>query len=302
MLLLQKCHTELVLRLHLMGVCNIFLLIAGGSTTTNEETSRPSTPHSAGPRSSPLPTPSQSRDRGIGVPGSDPHRHSPASSLGDEVTPPRPSLGSHHLSSLLGSSFLHQHDSYLQLAGQKNLPSYMDRRHDEEMVVDGDEEVDGDEDDSKDDKKDGSLLSNNKRKKKTRTVFSRSQVFQLESTFDMKRYLSSSERAGLAASLHLTETQVKIWFQNRRNKWKRQLAAELEAANMAQAAQRLVRVPILYHEAASTPGLQHHLGAPVTSASSYPSLYYHHHHHHAAASSTQSSSPVPPRPPLPSLV
>ena len=34
------------------------------------------------------------------------------------------------------------------------------------------------------------------------------QVFQLESTFDLKRYLSSSERAGLAASLHLTETQV----------------------------------------------------------------------------------------------
>uniref|UniRef100_A0A803VQ08 H6 family homeobox 3 n=1 Tax=Ficedula albicollis TaxID=59894 RepID=A0A803VQ08_FICAL len=70
------------------------------------------------------------------------------------------------------------------------------------------------------------------RKKKTRTVFSRSQVFQLESTFDMKRYLSSSERAGLAASLHLTETQVKIWFQNRRNKWKRQ--AELEAANLTE--------------------------------------------------------------------
>ncbi|KAL4640150.1 homeobox protein HMX3 [Arapaima gigas] len=94
------------------------------------------------------------------------------------------------------------------------------------------------------------------RKKKTRTVFSRSQVFQLESTFDMKRYLSSSERAGLAASLHLTETQVKIWFQNRRNKWKRQLAAELEAANLSHAAaQRVVRVPILYHEgAASDPG------------------------------------------------
>lgn len=52
----------------------------------------------------------------------------------------------------------------------------------------------------------------NKRKKKTRTVFTRSQVFQLESTFDMKRYLSSSERAGLAASLHLTETQVSPGF------------------------------------------------------------------------------------------
>ena len=95
----------------------------------------------------------------------------------------------------------------------------------------------------------------NRRKKKTRTVFSRSQVFQLESTFDMKRYLSSSERAGLAASLQLTETQVKIWFQNRRNKWKRQLAAELEAANMAHtAAHRMVRVPILYHDTASGHG------------------------------------------------
>ncbi|KAH9362926.1 hypothetical protein HPB48_014292 [Haemaphysalis longicornis] len=91
-----------------------------------------------------------------------------------------------------------------------------------------------------------------RRKKKTRTVFTRSQVFQLESTFDMKRYLSSSERAGLAASLQLTETQVKIWFQNRRNKWKRQLAAELEAANLAQ--QRMVRLPpaaaVLYESAA----------------------------------------------------
>ncbi|KAG8134814.1 hypothetical protein E2320_007892 [Naja naja] len=87
------------------------------------------------------------------------------------------------------------------------------------------------------------------RKKKTRTVFSRSQVFQLESTFDVKRYLSSSERAGLAASLRLTETQVKIWFQNRRNKWKRQLAADLEAAQLPPStAQRIVRVPVLYHD------------------------------------------------------
>lgn len=89
------------------------------------------------------------------------------------------------------------------------------------------------------------------RKKKTRTVFSRSQVFQLESTFDVKRYLSSSERASLAASLHLTETQVKIWFQNRRNKWKRQLAADLEAVHIPNSTQRIVRVPILYHEGPS---------------------------------------------------
>ncbi|GAA6216295.1 homeobox protein HMX1-like [Lates japonicus] len=97
------------------------------------------------------------------------------------------------------------------------------------------------------------------RKKKTRTVFSRSQVFQLESTFDLKRYLSSSERAGLAASLQLTETQVKIWFQNRRNKWKRQIAEDMEASSSAAAVavpyatQRVIRVPVLYRESISTP-------------------------------------------------
>ncbi|VDK42555.1 unnamed protein product [Anisakis simplex] len=68
------------------------------------------------------------------------------------------------------------------------------------------------------------------RKKKTRTVFSRQQVSQLEMTFDMKRYLSSQERAHLASTLRLTETQVKIWFQNRRNKWKRQAVTEMDSS------------------------------------------------------------------------
>ncbi|KAM9769318.1 H6 family homeobox 4 [Menidia menidia] len=91
-------------------------------------------------------------------------------------------------------------------------------------------------------------------KKKTRTIFSKRQIFQLESTFDMKRYLSSAERACLAGSLQLTETQVKIWFQNRRNKLKRQISTELDgpAADFPEAVKPVAAVvgplPGLYKE------------------------------------------------------
>ncbi|XP_076830796.1 H6 family homeobox 4 [Brachyhypopomus gauderio] len=85
-------------------------------------------------------------------------------------------------------------------------------------------------------------------KKKTRTIFSKRQIFQLESTFDMKRYLSSAERACLANSLQLTETQVKIWFQNRRNKLKRQLSTEMDGPNAEFGDGKTVQLPSLYKE------------------------------------------------------
>lgn len=66
-------------------------------------------------------------------------------------------------------------------------------------------------------------------KKKTRTVFSRYQVHELEKKFEGRQYLSSTDRSLLAQQLQLTETQVKIWFQNRRNKQKRQKEADGDA-------------------------------------------------------------------------
>ncbi|MEE6486519.1 hypothetical protein FKM82_014623 [Ascaphus truei] len=58
--------------------------------------------------------------------------------------------------------------------------------------------------------------------RRARTAFTYEQLVALESRFHSSRYLSVCERLSLALTLHLTETQVKIWFQNRRTKWKKQ--------------------------------------------------------------------------------
>nr|CAH7745973.1 unnamed protein product [Callosobruchus chinensis] len=61
-----------------------------------------------------------------------------------------------------------------------------------------------------------SSTTNAGRKKRSRAAFTHAQVFELERRFSQQRYLSGPERADLAAALKLTETQVKIWYQNRR--------------------------------------------------------------------------------------
>ncbi|XP_051965110.1 homeobox protein Nkx-3.1-like [Xyrauchen texanus] len=67
------------------------------------------------------------------------------------------------------------------------------------------------------------------KKKRSRAAFTHLQVLELEEKFSRQRYLSAPERAHLASALHLTETQVKIWFQNRRYKTKRkQLTTEYD--------------------------------------------------------------------------
>ena len=45
----------------------------------------------------------------------------------------------------------------------------------------------------------------------------------LENKFTAQKYLSVPQRLTIAQDLHLTEQQVKTWFQNRRTKWKRRL-------------------------------------------------------------------------------
>lgn len=71
-------------------------------------------------------------------------------------------------------------------------------------------------------------------KKRPRTAFTNEQIKVLESEFQKSKYLSVVRRMELSKSLSLTETQIKIWFQNRRTKWKRKLASETEYVLAAQ--------------------------------------------------------------------
>lgn len=55
---------------------------------------------------------------------------------------------------------------------------------------------------------DGHSSDGDRKRKKARTTFTGRQIFELERQFEIKKYLSSSERADMAKLLGVTETQV----------------------------------------------------------------------------------------------
>lgn len=62
---------------------------------------------------------------------------------------------------------------------------------------------------------------NNGKAKRVRTIFTAEQLERLEGEFARQQYMVGPERLYLAHALRLTEAQVKVWFQNRRIKWRK---------------------------------------------------------------------------------
>ncbi|XP_029910050.1 homeobox protein DBX1-B-like [Myripristis murdjan] len=125
-----------------------------------------------------------------------------------------------------------------------------------------------------------------------RAVFSDLQRKALERTFQKQKYISKPDRKKLASKLGLKDSQVKIWFQNRRMKWRN--SKERELLSTGGCRQQTLPTKTNPHPDLTDVGSAYCQGAERTAHGGHALLdseemHLHHHHHHTASSPSESS-------------
>ncbi|XP_038047622.1 homeobox protein DBX1-like [Patiria miniata] len=105
-----------------------------------------------------------------------------------------------------------------------------------------------------------------------RAVFSDAQRKGLEKKFQQQKYISKPDRKKLAAKLGLKDSQVKIWFQNRRMKWRNSKERELLSSGGS-------RESTLPNKSNPNPDLSDVAEEKSSPETQHPHDHHHHHHH-----------------------